>query len=214
MRPERLAHAVLVTLVVMWLVPEARASVLPGQAIKSSSGDRESMLWSALDDASTRPVSILERTKLGPDIDGKDLLELPEDLLARPSLAQLAVLSGISRPTFFADGVYGKLGSGTVYATTVDRVADFDRLWWVMVRVLSEKYGCFIVNRSTTPVEVAVGCRDRRQVVFTRAQSSEVMMFVARQYDQRGAELAVEGGQVVARGGQPVAPVPGRSRGR
>jgi hypothetical protein len=41
-------------------------------------------------------------------------------------------------------GVYGKIGPNSIFVAERSAIPNYDRLYWVMVRILSEKYGCFI----------------------------------------------------------------------
>ncbi|MCX6124262.1 MAG: hypothetical protein NTV34_05865 [Proteobacteria bacterium] len=97
----------------------------------------------------------------------------------------------IERPRDYEGGVYGKVGSATVYIAPKSKIPDYDRLHWVMVKVLSEKYGCFILRKETFAHNVSVGCRDRRRIVFKRSRGDEWIMFYGRQYDLAGNEVVI-----------------------
>ena len=99
----------------------------------------------------------------------------------------------------FDRGVYGKVGSAVMYVSTTDRIPDWDRLYWVMVRVLSEKYGCFLASKMKEGNVITIGCRDGRRVVFWRSRSEDWIQFYARQFDREGRELVVENRQVLTR---------------
>ncbi len=91
----------------------------------------------------------------------------------------------------YEGGAYGKIGSSTVFIAEKNTIPDFDRLYWVMVKVLSEKYGCFMKKKYSEEKTVVVHCRDRRRIVFRRHQGSDWIQFYGRQYDLAGNELIV-----------------------
>lgn len=97
----------------------------------------------------------------------------------------------IKNPKDYEGGVYGKVGNATVFITARAKIADFDRLYWVMVKVLSEKYGCFIVRKKSSEQIVSVDCRDKRRIVLRRSAGSEWIMFYGRQYDRQGREIII-----------------------
>jgi hypothetical protein len=94
-------------------------------------------------------------------------------------------------------GVYGKIGANPVFVARKSRIPDFDRLYWVMVRVLSEKYGCFIKGKSAATTTVKFHCRDRRTVIMERSIDSEFAKFSGRQFDPRGREIIIRPKAVV-----------------
>jgi hypothetical protein len=172
----------------------------PSEELLEWSGDEEKSLWSALADDVSLQIGVGEEVFIGAEIMPSDAALLPTSVQERPSLAHLALLARVERPEIFEGGIYGKRGSATVWVATPETVADFDRLWWIMVKVLSEKYGCFIVQHKTfSPSKVKVTCRDRRTVVFQRARGSEMVLFTGRQFDAQGAELVVQRRRIVAR---------------
>jgi hypothetical protein len=97
----------------------------------------------------------------------------------------------MSRPIAYEGGLYGKVGSSPVFIASRQTIPNYDRLYWVMVKVLSEKYGCFIVKKSSVQNLVSVRCRDRRVVEFHRRQSGSWIMFYGKQFDQAGREIKV-----------------------
>jgi hypothetical protein len=97
----------------------------------------------------------------------------------------------IQKPREFEGGVYGKVGDATVYIAPQEKVPDYDRLHWVMIKVLSEKYGCFVVKKVKVNDTISVACRDRRRVVFRRSRGPEWIMFYGRQYDVAGNEVII-----------------------
>ncbi|MCX6118740.1 MAG: hypothetical protein NT027_14460 [Proteobacteria bacterium] len=98
---------------------------------------------------------------------------------------------GLKRPMDYEGGVYGKVGSATMFIAEKSVIPDFDRLYLVMVKVLSEKYGCFITKKKSTSKMVSVRCRDDRIVVFHRFHGTDWVQFYGRQYDLAGNEVVV-----------------------
>jgi hypothetical protein len=98
---------------------------------------------------------------------------------------------GVQRAQVMDVGVYGKIGNMAVFVADRKQVPNYDRLYWVMVRVLSEKYGCFITRKHVESDIVRFTCRDKRTVVMKRRISGEYSKFVARQYDAFGRDVVV-----------------------
>jgi len=120
---------------------------------------------------------------------------LPVELQQDPLLAHIATMRSVVNPQRYEDGVYGKVNGAVFYSTTTDRIQDWDHLYWVMVRVLSEKYGCFMRQKFKKEHLTAFGCRDGRTVVFHRARGRHWIQFLARQYDRKGAEIILAPGE-------------------
>jgi hypothetical protein len=111
--------------------------------------------------------------------------------------AKRSVPAPIETPELYEGGVYGYVGSAKAFVARRRTIPDYNRLYWVMVKVLSEKYSCFMTAKQNRGDETWVQCRDGRQVVFWRDQSSRWIQFQARQYDQEGYEIAVRKHQIV-----------------
>jgi hypothetical protein len=112
-----------------------------------------------------------------------------------PVLNSLVSGFQMENPSLYEGGVYGKKGHVPVFAASLANIPNYDRLYWVMVKVLSEKYGCFIKRKQSTATQVAVECRDTRRVVFHRNRGDGWIQFYGRQYDKHGRELAVRSHQ-------------------
>jgi hypothetical protein len=91
----------------------------------------------------------------------------------------------------YEGGAYGKVGSTTMFIADKRVIPDFDRLYWVMVKVLSEKYGCFMKRKHAEEKTVTVNCRDKRTIVFKRHEGSDWIQFYGKQFDIAGNELIV-----------------------
>lgn len=113
------------------------------------------------------------------------------------SLERLVAGFRIERAHAYEGGVYGKVGHVTVFAAPISQIPDYDRLYWVMVKVLSEKYGCFIKRKQSSATQVTVDCRDTRKVVFRRNRGQDWIQFYGRQYDKNGNELIVQNRRII-----------------
>ena len=98
---------------------------------------------------------------------------------------------GLQRAQVMDVGIYGKIGNMSVFVADRKVVPDYDRLYWVMVRVLSEKYGCFIKRKLVEHDVVRFTCRDKRTVVMKPRISGDYSKFVAKQYDAFGRDVVV-----------------------
>lgn len=139
------------------------------------------------------PAFELPEIVLTPD----QLAALPAALQERPELAHFAVSRMMNTPTAYEGGVFGTVGNAKMYVGPASHVTDYDRLYWVMVKVLSEKYGCFMVSRQNLPEKTMVKCRDKRRVVFWNSKGPGFVQFYARQYDKDGYEIRVEKKKIV-----------------
>jgi hypothetical protein len=135
----------------------------------------------------------LEWLRFSPENVSRLRLEsLPPEILGDPDRACLATGFSLERPQFLDVGVYGKIGTATAFVARRSKIADYDRLYWVMVRVLSEKYGCFIRKKTNLGQTVRFECRDQRVVVLDRDISGGFAKFSGRQFDQMGREIIVK----------------------
>ena len=118
------------------------------------------------------------------EIDGKD------DLIA-------AALKHNLQNVFFVDkGIAGKANNAIVFVGSTKEIPDWDRLYWTMVRILSERYGCFMKVVHKRNDLTRFDCRDQRRVVFRRGRTQELIYFNARQYDRNGNEIVVNNHQI------------------
>jgi hypothetical protein len=96
---------------------------------------------------------------------------------------------GVSKVEAVDAGFAGKMGPSIVFAAEKRLIPNYDRLYWVMIRVLSEKYGCFIRKKIDRGELVAFKCRDQRIVTFRRRLTEQHAVFKARQYRSDGREI-------------------------
>jgi hypothetical protein len=108
---------------------------------------------------------------------------------------------GIERPQKMDVGVYGRVGESRVFVARRTKIPDYDRLYWVMVRVLSEKYGCLIRAKSSFQNNVKFVCRDKRTVVMDRFIDDRFAMFSVRQFDEQGREIFMKPKNVAIKDG-------------
>lgn len=153
----------------------------------------EDLMSSATDRFEPNPDIFFEDAVLTPE----RLAALPHPIRRAPDLAHLAVSRAIEAPSPYEDGVFGLVGGTKFFVTTRERVATFDRLYWVMIKVLSEKFGCFVTTKQQTDDQTRFTCRDRRQIVIWRSAGRNWIQFYARQYDREGYEIKVEKRRIV-----------------
>jgi len=125
---------------------------------------------------------------------------LPQDgnVAASPSTTRLPV------STPYEGGYYGTRGLTKIFIAPTSKIGDYSRLYWVMVKVLSEKYGCFMVAKQYARDTTRVFCRDKRQIVFWQSRTKDWIQFATRQYDREGFEIAVRRRRIVRVSHNPV----------
>jgi hypothetical protein len=138
------------------------------------SGDGQEPVSSASANATPAPVLIKKYTAVG----GSDL-------------SRRLALNAIENPFPYAGGVLGTKGDSKYFIASTMAIPEFDRLYWVMVKVLSEKYGCFIRAKQDIGTMTRITCKDRRQVLFWKNRNQDYIEFMARQYDRDGFEIKV-----------------------
>lgn len=99
----------------------------------------------------------------------------------------------------YKEGIYGKIGSGSMFLSTRERVPDQSALYLAIVQVLSEKYACFMRRKVTVADLVSFKCRDSRVVVFKKASKGRYVYFHSWQYDRWGYQLIMEKGKLTGR---------------
>lgn len=126
-----------------------------------------------------------------------NLGRLPLALRSDIALAKLVLSRGLQSPASYSKGVIGDIGSSKMYVTTSDRVQTSNALYGVIMRVLSEKYGCFLTARVKNATNYRFYCRDRRQIVLQPTRGDTWVQFHARQFDAEGYEIKVENRRIV-----------------
>lgn len=170
-----------------------QANSEPEVAEVSLAREAQVLFWDELieghaEDLRQVPFYVVDEALMTPE----RLMSLRPELRRDLSLARLAVQRGLHDPSVWRDGVFAQLGTARLYVTTRERVPDYDRLYWIMAHMLSEKYGCLVVEKQNFGDTVRVRCKDKRQIVMWRESSAEWLQFLARQFDQEGFEIKVE----------------------
>jgi len=125
------------------------------------------------------------------------LAKLPPAVRQAPELAQLVVSRSLENPSFYEGGVFGLTGSAKVFVGTTDKIKDEYELYYIIVKVLSEKYGCFMIGKQNVGDTVNVTCRDKRRIVFWKARGPGWVGFHTRQFDRDGYEIQVRQRKIV-----------------
>ncbi len=115
------------------------------------------------------------------------------------SIIQSAQKNQIRNITISKEGIFGKHRSSVVFFGHIEKVPTQARLYWVMVKALSEKYGCFMVRKLTARSQTSFTCKDGRMVVFKYGRTEKMYHFFATQFDRNGRLLMVEDGEVISR---------------
>lgn len=106
-------------------------------------------------------------------------------------LGRAAALSAIENPAPYAGGILGTKGDSKYFIASTDVVPGYNRLYWVMVKLLSERYSCFMRSKVDVGNITRVSCKDGRQVMFWKKQNPDFIEFVSRQFDREGYEIKV-----------------------
>ena len=109
----------------------------------------------------------------------------------RARLAWLLADRSVVGARAYENGVVGQVGSALIYLTTSQSIRTYQRLYWVMVKILSEKYGCFMKARYQRNDVTIIKCRDSRQIALWHSKGPGWMQFYARQFDRQGYEINV-----------------------
>ena len=120
-----------------------------------------------------------------------DSRNLVRELRAGRELSQL--------PGFdlFEDGVISKQGRVKVYLGPTATLPTRRQVYWLMVKLLSKEYGCFIMAKSKQANTTAFRCRDQRRILLTSRRYDEWTEVKGRQYDARGYEIAVQNRSII-----------------
>jgi hypothetical protein len=111
--------------------------------------------------------------------------------------SRAALLGDIQNASPYAGGILGMKGSSKYFIATRTTIPEYDRLYWVIVKVLSEKYSCFIRAKQDIGLMTRFTCRDKRQVLFWKKKNNHFIEFTSRQFDRDGYEIQVIKKQIV-----------------
>ncbi len=114
-------------------------------------------------------------------------------------LSRLVLTRGLEEPVPFDQGAVGKADDALFFVADAAKVPSTERLYWTMVKALSERYGCFMRQKVRKADVFQFRCRDGRRVVFWRRYSRDSAEFYARQFDAQGRELIVDDHKIVMR---------------
>ena len=95
----------------------------------------------------------------------------------------------IRRLKYFEGGVYGKLGESVFYITTIDKAPDLDRLYHLMMKMLSKTYGCFMTRRIKENGLYHFFCKDSRKVTMKPVFGKKLVLFQSIQKDRYGRTI-------------------------
>jgi hypothetical protein len=84
----------------------------------------------------------------------------------------------------FENGIYGRYMDSRMFFTTAEQIPDDKRLYWAMVKVLSEKFACFMVRKRKSGDLYRFYCKDKRSVVFRKGRVGQTIHFYGRTYDR------------------------------
>ncbi len=152
--------------------------------------------------AELKPHTVFELEELL--VTPERIAELPTDIKSHPDLVRYAVTRLLEKPSLLDQGVFGVRGREKVFIASRSQVKDNERLYWAMVRVLSEKYSCFISGRKTFARSLHFYCRDGRTVAFQTTEGPDWLQFVGRQFDGEGYEIEVKKRRIVRVSSVPV----------
>ena len=107
--------------------------------------------------------------------------------------------TGVTNYSFYNDGVWAKYQEATYYIGSLEKIPDWTRQYWMIVKILSEKYGCFMTAKTHIGSRVTFRCRDKRAVVFQVFYKKKFVYFRGHQYDTWGNLLHVKNHEIIER---------------
>ncbi len=108
-----------------------------------------------------------------------------------------AILGNVENAAPYAGGILGIKGNSKYFIVSTTNIPEYDRLYGVIVKVLSEKYSCFIRSKQDIGLMTRFTCRGKRQVLFWKKKNDRFIEFTARQFDRDGYEIQVVRKQIV-----------------
>jgi hypothetical protein len=133
----------------------------------------------------------LSATETGPVMSKKQAMD------AQVERSRAALLGDMQNAAPYAGGILGMKGSSKYFIAATSTIPEYDRLYWVIVKVLSEKYSCFIRAKQDIGLMTRFTCRDKRQVLFWKKKNNRFIEFTSRQFDRDGYEIQVIKKQIV-----------------
>ena len=96
------------------------------------------------------------------------------------SPSQYAEILGLEKIDERHDGVYGKKNNTWYFVCDKKLVNNHDRMYWNIVRVLSEKFGCLLTQKQDEGSRVKFNCRDGRKILVRRQLDERHAFFIAK----------------------------------
>lgn len=174
--------------------------------------ERSELEWNEIMETSSERPTLRQHAARSPGRSSSAVLPRPPDNLYRliqymPRDSNIIAIQSPSRlpvSSPYEGGFYGTRGLTKIFIAPTSKIGDYSRLYWVMVKVLSEKYGCFMVAKQYAGDTTRVFCRDKRQIVFWQSRTKDWIQFASRQYDREGFEIAVKRRRIVRVSHNPV----------
>jgi hypothetical protein len=168
-------------------------------------GEHSELEWNEIMETSSERPTSRQHAARSPGRPSTSVLPRPPDNLHRlihymPRESKITAVQSPSRlpvSSPYEGGFYGTRGLTKIFIAPTSKIGDYSRLYWVMVKVLSEKYGCFMVAKQYAGDTTRVFCRDKRQIVFWQSRTKDWIQFASRQYDREGFEIAVKRRRIV-----------------
>ena len=107
--------------------------------------------------------------------------------------------TGVTDYSDYNNGIWTKYKEATFYLSTLDQVPDWTHQYWVIVKILSEKYGCFMTSKMHLGPRITFRCHDKRAVVFQVFYKKNFVYIRGHQYDSWGNLLHVKNHEVIER---------------
>jgi hypothetical protein len=156
-----------------------------------------SMEWEDILSHEASGNEIEEETTASSAAQTAPLMSKKQAMDAQVERSRAALLGDIQNAAPYAGGILGMKGSSKYFIATVSTIPEYDRLYWVIVKVLSEKYSCFIRAKQDIGLMTRFTCRDKRQVLFWKKKNNRFIEFTSRQFDRDGYEIQVIKKQIV-----------------
>lgn len=141
------------------------------------------------------PIAETEQRSLNAQIENETTPTLPEDPMWRHRITNSAKRLNVTNIEQFENGVFGHYRNSRIFFTTTHQIPNDEKLYWVMVKVLSEKYSCFMINRRKSGDLYRFYCKDQRSVVMRIGQVNQTLYFYGRTYDRFGNLILLKGGK-------------------
>lgn len=99
--------------------------------------------------------------------------------------------TSITSMKYYDLGVFGKLKESTVFISTVNSLPNWTRTYWAIVRILSDKYGCYMQKKLHLGTNIAFKCKDGRIVAFQYGRKGRFRFIKGSQFDKNGNSLYI-----------------------